>query len=193
MEAARVCTVWWGKLALKKLLLELGWEPLFKRREWNKLIYMSKIVHRLSPLYLSQICQPTASSTRYATRGANSIRVPRCRTSYFILFFPSFNRYWNSLDYSIRNLDSSSLFKRRIKDKFSYKRPPPHYYSGLRAASIWHTRLRIGMSQLSAHLISLRLCWLSWMFLWRNTWDRFSLSPGLPPLCCSTRETTGCN
>ena len=113
---------------------------------------MSKIVHRLSPLYLSQICQPTASSTRYATRSANSIRVPRCRTSYFILFFPSFIRYWNSLDYSIRNLDSSSLFKRRIKDKFSYKRPPPHYYSGLRAASIWHTRLRIGMSQLSAHL-----------------------------------------
>ena len=25
-------------------------------------------------------------------------------------------------------------------------------YSGLRAASIWHTRLRLGMSQLSAHL-----------------------------------------
>ena len=44
---------------------------------------------------------------------------------------------------------------RRIKDIFGYKRPPPHYYSGLRAASIWHTRLRLGMSQLYAHLLPL--------------------------------------
>ena len=54
------------------------------------------------------------------------------------------------MDYSIRNLDSLSLFKRRIKYKYGYKRSPPHYYSGL--ASIWHTRLRPGMPQLSAHL-----------------------------------------
>ena len=81
------------------------------------------------------------------------MRVPRCRTSYFKnYFFPLSIRYWNSLDYSIRNLDSLSLFKRHIKDKYGYKRPPPHHYSGLRAASIWHTRLRLGMSQLSAHL-----------------------------------------
>ena len=153
MEAARICTGGMRQTSSEKLLLELGWEPLFKRRKWHKLIYMFKIVHGLSPLYLSQICQPTASSTRYATRSANNIRVPRCRTSYFKnYFFPSSIRYWNSLDYSIRNLDSFSLFKRRIKDKYGYKRPPPHYYSGLRAASIWHTRLRLGMSQLSAHL-----------------------------------------
>ena len=81
------------------------------------------------------------------------IRVPRCGTSHFKnSFFPSSIRYWNSLDYSILNLDSLSLFKRRIKDKYGYKRPPPHYYLGLRTASIWHTRLRLGMAQLSAHL-----------------------------------------
>ena len=82
---------------------------------------MFKIVYGASPLYLSQICQPTASSTRYATRSANNIRVPRCRTSYFKnSFFPPSIKYWNSLDYSIRNLDSLSLFKRRIKDKYGY-------------------------------------------------------------------------
>ena len=70
----------------------------------------------------------------------------------FFLSFIYWVPYCNSLDYSIRNSDSLSLFKRRIKDKNGYKRPPPHYYSGLRAASIWHTRLRPGMSQLSAHL-----------------------------------------
>ena len=153
MEAARICIGGMRQTSSEKLLLELGWEPLFKRRKWHKLIYMFKIVHGLSPLYLFQICQPTASSTRYATRSANKIRVPRCRTSYFKnSLFSSSIRYWNSLDYSIRNLDSLSLFKRRIKDKYGYKRPPPHYYSGLRSASICHTRLRLGMSQLSAHL-----------------------------------------
>ena len=114
---------------------------------------MFKIVHVLLPLYLSQICQSTSSSTRYATRSANNISVLRCRPSYFQnSCFPSSIRSWNSLDYSIRNIDLLSLFKRRIKDESGYKRPPPHYYSGLRAASIWHIRLRLGMSQLSAHL-----------------------------------------
>ena len=83
MEAARICTGGMRQTNSEKLLLELGWEPLFKRKKWHKLIYMFKIVHGLSPLYLSQICQQTASSTRYATRSANNIRVPRCRTSYF--------------------------------------------------------------------------------------------------------------
>ena len=100
MEAARICTDGMRQTSSKKLSLELGWEPLFKRRKWHKLIYMFKIVHVLSPLYLSQICQPTASSTRYATRSANNIRVLRCRTSYFNFFFPPSIGYWNSLDYT---------------------------------------------------------------------------------------------
>ena len=87
MEAARICTGGMRQTSSEKLLLELGGELLFKRRKWHKLIYMFKIVHGLSPLYLSQICQPTASSTRYATRSANNIRVPRCRTSYFKIYF----------------------------------------------------------------------------------------------------------
>ena len=49
-------------------------------------------------------------------------------------------------EFIVFELNSLSLFKRRIKDKFGYKRPPPHYYLGLRAASIWHTRLCLGMS-----------------------------------------------
>ena len=40
------------------------------------------------------------------------------------------------------------LFEKSMKDKFGYKRPPPYYYSGLRAAFIWHTGLCRGMSQL---------------------------------------------
>ena len=86
MEAARICTGGMRQTSSEKLLLELDWEHLFKRRKWHKLIYMFKIVHGLSPLYLSKICQPTAIP-RYATRSANNIRVPQCRTSYFTNFF----------------------------------------------------------------------------------------------------------
>ena len=82
------------------------------------------------------------------TSGCHVVELPILKIIFLLHLF----RYWNSLDYSIWNLDSLSLFKRRIKDIYGYKRPPPHYYSGLRAASIWHTRLRLGMSQLSAHL-----------------------------------------
>ena len=87
MEAARICTGGMRQTSSEKLLFELGWEPLFKRRKRHKLIYMFRIVHGLSPLYVSQICQPTASSTRYATRSANNIRVPRSGTSYLNFFF----------------------------------------------------------------------------------------------------------
>ena len=55
MEAARICTGGMRQTSPEKLLLELGWESHFKRRKWHKLIYMFKIVHGLSPLYLSQI------------------------------------------------------------------------------------------------------------------------------------------
>ena len=106
-----------------------------------------------------------------------------------LFFYFSFIRYWNSFDYSIRNLDSLSLFKRHIKDKYGYKRPPPHYYSGLRTASIWHTRLRLGMSQLSAHLFPFGFvdsprcsCGVP-----HETVSHYLLD--CPPLCCSTRET----
>ena len=64
MEAARICTGVMRKTSSEKLLLELGWEQLFKPRKWHKVIYMVKIVHGQSPIYLSQICQPTAGSTR---------------------------------------------------------------------------------------------------------------------------------
>ena len=53
MEAARICTGGMRQTSPEKLLLELGWEPLFKRRKCHKLFYMFKIVRGLSPLYLS--------------------------------------------------------------------------------------------------------------------------------------------
>ena len=65
IEASRRCTgvMYWCELDPKKLLLELGREPLVKRRNWHKLIYMFRIVHGLSPTHLSEICQPTAKAT----------------------------------------------------------------------------------------------------------------------------------
>ena len=108
--------------------------------------------HRcICPKFINQqLAQLDMLHEALITSGCHDVELPIKN-----FFFPPSIRYWNSLDYSIRNLDSLSLFKRRIKDKYGYKRPHLiiiQVYEGLRTASIWHTHLRLGMSQLSAHL-----------------------------------------
>jgi hypothetical protein len=45
-----------------KLYEELGWEPLYKRREKLKLILMDKIINGHTPNYLSDLVQPYAEN-----------------------------------------------------------------------------------------------------------------------------------
>ena len=74
-------------------------------------MYIFKIVHGLSSLYLSQFFnqQPARLDICYMKRWYY-----QGVTMYNFLFKknPSSIRHWNSLDYSIWNLDSISLFKR---------------------------------------------------------------------------------
>ena len=107
---------------------------------------MFKIVHGLSrctcPKFVNQqLARLDILHEELITSGCHDVELPIFKNN------PSSIRHWNSLDYNLRNLNSLALFKRRIKDEFGYKRSPPYYY--LWAASIWHTRLRLGMSQLS--------------------------------------------
>ena len=154
MEAARICTGALRQTRSSNILTELGWELLITRRKWHKLVYLYKMAHNLTPPYLSNLCPPTiASISRYPTRNSNSLRVPRCRTSCFqTSFLPSTIRHWNGLSIEIRNSPSLSIFKTILKKQFSSTRPPIYYSTGHRKASICHTRLRMGMSQLNAHL-----------------------------------------
>ena len=173
MEAARICTGAMRQTSSDKILNEVGWERLECRRKWHKLIMFYKISTKSVPSYLANICPPTiASTSRYVTRNSQSIRVPRCRTSHFKnSFLPSTIRHWNGLDANLRNSISLNIFKIKLKTLFRYKQPANYMYTGYRKASVNHTRLRLGMSPLAAHL--------------------FPYGSADTPLCsCGVRETT---
>ena len=146
MEATWICTGVMRQTNSEKLLLELGWEALSKRKKWHKLIYVFNIGHRLS----SVVCVPNLSAYSWLdAKRYNNI------STYNFLYkipFSLIYNHWYGLYYSFRNIKSLSIFKRRIKDKFGYKRPPTPYCCCVRRPSIWHTLLCPGMSQLSAHL-----------------------------------------
>ena len=70
-------------------------------------------------------------------------------------FFPSTVKSWNSLDLSVRNLTSFTLFKSRIK---GYCCKAPEYYNeGNWHLNIIHTRSRHQCSSLKADLFRVNI------------------------------------
>ena len=154
MEAARICTGAMRQTSSDKILTEVGWERLECRRKFHKLIMFFKMTNNIAPPYLTSICPPTiASTSRYVTRYSQSIRLPRCKTSPFKnSFLPSTIGHWNGLDIDVRNSNSVNIFKSKLKLHFRFSPPLNHIYTGYRKASIYHTRLRLGMSSLAAQI-----------------------------------------
>ena len=65
-------------------------------------------------------------------------------------------RLWNELPLDIRNSTSLSIFKSKLHNHGYYSNICPEWYSsGDRYASILHTRLRLGSSQLNSHLFKI--------------------------------------
>ena len=135
-----------------KLYEEMGWVSLAERRDQAKLVYMYKIVNNLVPRYLNNIIPET--STAYNTRTVTNLPHFRARTDTFDKsFFPSATRLWNQLPIGIRNVDSLSKFKDKIK--ITVQQPIKQHelvYFGNRYLAVLHTRLRLGCSQLNEHL-----------------------------------------
>ena len=52
----------------------------------------------------------------------------------------------------MRNSNSLNIFKSKLKLHFRFSPPLNHIHTGYRKSSIYHTRLRLGMSSLAAHL-----------------------------------------
>ena len=177
MEAARICTGAMRQTSADKILTEVGWERLECRRKFHIFYMFFKMTNNIAPPYLTSICPPTiASTSRYLTRYSQRIRVPRCKTSLFKKYFlPSTIRHWNGLDINVRNSNSLNIFESKLKLHFRFSPPLSHIYTGNRKASIYHTRLRLGMSSLAAHLFpygsSDTLIWLSYWSPYA-TWSR---------------------
>ena len=120
---------------------------------------MYKITHQLVPEYLSNTIPTDPNPNRYNTRHSSDLPHFRARTELFDnSFFPSTTRLWNSLPLDIRNSNSLRDFKNHIKvDVPRSVKQANLYYVGNRFAAVQHARLRMGRSQLNAHLHTIGL------------------------------------
>lgn len=155
-EAALLCTGAYRPTSYNLLLNELGWETLKTRREFQRLILMYKINNNLAPTYLKQIIPvSTASRTRYALRCTTNFTIPRCRTErYKLSFVPKTVTEWNNLPLELRNSPSLYTFKIHLRDKVFSNKPNRLFMVGHPTTVKHHTRLRLGLSPLRAHLFS---------------------------------------
>ena len=95
---------------IEKLLTELGWDTLQKRRRNHKLIIPYKIVNGHTSNYLLDLLsQLVGDNNPYSLRHADDIQFIRARTNLFCnSFFPSTIRAWNSLPQDIKNANTDS-------------------------------------------------------------------------------------
>jgi hypothetical protein len=113
---------------------------------------MFKIQSKNAPPYLQNACPPlTRDRTTYNLRSNMNITTPSQRTStYQNSFFPQTIKDWNNLDQKYRQLPSIESFKNTLKNSSGQKTNKLYHHDSSKAA-ISHTRMRLGLSGLSAH------------------------------------------
>jgi hypothetical protein len=150
-HAGLTCTGAYRHTKHEKLLEELGWPPLSIRRKHHRLNAMFKIQKGLAPEYLRNQCPPlTREKTTYNLRSGMNISTPQTRTSTHLKsFFPQTINDWNQLNKEIREIRSISTFKDLQTTKCGFKTNKLYQDNSTKAA-INHTRIRLGLSGLSA-------------------------------------------
>ena len=155
LDAARVSVGAFWNTNREKLLREVGWAKLSCRRQYYKLVLFYKIKHNMVPNYLHGSLVPAASETPYNLRQPSRIRPILARTNrYKNSFFPSTIILWNNLSDTTVASVTLAVFKSRLAQSLFATNLPQHFCYGARRPSIFHTRLRLGHSSLSADLYS---------------------------------------
>ena len=133
----------------EKLYQELGLGSLQQGLWYRKLCTFFKTLKEKSPEYLFNII-PTRNNI-HRTRNSHNIPHLNLKHSFFkYYFFPATIIEWNKLDSNICNLDSYSVFKKRI---LKFIRPSPnsvfecHNPKGIKLLS----RIRLALSHLREH------------------------------------------
>lgn len=149
-HAALLCTKAYTRTPHILLLKELGWDELYVRRKYHCLILMYKIQNKLVPSYLYEIC-PKRRNVQYQLRNVSFIQNFFCKyAAYRKSFFPFTIAQWNSLDQSLKTIDSLLNFKKSLKNRVCNSSNKLFSYHHGRAA-INHTRMRLGLSPLNSH------------------------------------------
>ena len=159
LEAARIVTglpIFASSILIYK---ELGWESLAERRKRRKLQMFYNIQNNNAPMYLCDLIPPsTQSTTVYSLRNGSDIIMPFCRLSnIYDSFIPSTIRQWNSLDPSLRNVDSIAKFKAELRKRKDSSQVPKHYEIGPRKLNNILTQLRCFASFLNYDLFKVNI------------------------------------
>lgn len=157
-RAALICTGAYRHTSTDSLLADLGWQPLRIRREIHKLSLFYKIYNSLTPFYLRRLV-PRQPVNDYRLRSTSNslLPIPFSRLSSTRNgFVHSTVKLWNSLPLDVRSVNSLNTFKLKVKSHL-YRQLNPKFiprlysYTPLSKASVYHCRLRLGLSALNFH------------------------------------------
>ena len=160
IEGARVVTGALKGTNRVSLLNDLSWVELSVRRTIHKLSLMYKMVFKLAPPYLCNLC-PNFISERssYSLCSANNLCLPFVHTErHKKSFLFSSIQEWASLPLETRILSSPGIFKRNLLKFLHFPSRSYLFYIGDHSASIFHTRLRLNFSALNYHLFQKNCC-----------------------------------
>ena len=99
-----------------KLYEETCWAILKTRRNVQKFIIFYKMMHGLTPAYLSHLIPSLVhQSSQYSLRNSDNISTVHAHSNqYYNSFLPSVIRAWNSLPAFVRNSISLADFKKNL-------------------------------------------------------------------------------
>ena len=152
-RAAIACTRAYNRTPTKRLLEELGWPTLEKRRDYFTLVQLYKMSHGLTPQYLENILPLRQGHTgRYPIRRTEDYIPLLVKTvKYQKSFIPTTVKRWNQLDEETKCKTTVNNFKGALKKKFNIHKQS-HYSYGKDKWAVTHTRMRLGLSPLNQHL-----------------------------------------
>jgi hypothetical protein len=161
-RAAIICTGAISRTETVKLLQDLGWSTLERRRLKLKLTYFYKIYVTATPPYLNADLLKllgNSKNTRFTRQQqSGKLKTPFCRTSKFKnSFFPFIISEWNKILNDMIEIDSLAKFKKFLNSKFELDQTGFDYNTVSGPATRILTQMRLGLSSLQGQLFCYNL------------------------------------
>ena len=115
--AARILTLTPKYEHITPVLRELHWLPIEKRVVYKTLLLVFKAIHKLAPIYIQELIEDYTPSRSLRSSSHKLLKVPSTSSQLvqsraFSVVGPSL---WNKLPMDLRTVQSTELFKARLK------------------------------------------------------------------------------
>ena len=137
---------------IAKLYQDTKWTSVREKCARATLVMFYKILNKQTPTYLSALV-PThnPANTGYNLRNIDDLHNVHTRLDpHERSFFPRAIQLWNTLPIDDRKAHSLYAFKESLNRR--NEKPDPLFYHGERLQSVYHTKLRMGCSELNYDL-----------------------------------------